>query len=258
MPESQNAVAPTVIEAVPESKKQRPCDVCAQLIEVEAKYCTHCESYQNGKPCVLCGKYMPPRAACCPACSRFQDWRRHLSGDTAVLALLVSLFSVAGAAIPAVMTAWNKRSQTTAMVLKTDIDPKVSSKSIIFVRAINSGGRPALVRDVQLDLKPVKASVDLEILNMEDTEVPGANKTDLRLFAEKVTLDRGQSKKCVMDMLARTDITLTLVVDERNRLGTTIESQKIPAVIRGNSRLGESLREWTAQRITEDSGGGCP
>jgi RNA polymerase subunit RPABC4/transcription elongation factor Spt4 len=249
-------VAP--IEAVPDSKKQRACDICAELIDVAAKYCTKCESYQSGKPCRLCGKYMPPRAVRCPACETFQDMRRWIPGNTVVLALLVSLISVIGTVAPAVVKLVNYHSKTTGLVLGTEIDPKVDgSKSILWVRAFNSGGRPSLIRDAELNLAPVRASVDIEILNMKDAQAPASGKTDLRLFADKVNLNPGQTKKCLLELLAKTDVTLTLIVDESDRLGRAIPSQRIPLTVRANSTLGKGLREWTAQRIKGESGGGC-
>jgi hypothetical protein len=201
---------------------------------------------------------MPPRALRCPACETFQDWRRWIPGNTTVLALLVSLISVVGTVGPAIVKLVNYHSKTTGFVLNTEIDPKVTnSQSILNVRVLNSGGRASLVRDARLNLAPVRASVDLEILNMKDTQVPASGKSDLRLFADKVNLNPGQTKKCVLDMLAKTDVTLTLIVDESDRLGRTVPSQTIPLTVRAKSTLGKSLREWTAQRIKSDDGGGC-
>jgi hypothetical protein len=92
---------------------KRPCSTCCEPIAAVAKKCIYCESYQ--------------------------DWRRHLSMSSSILALLVALVSVAGLAAPALKT----------LVISENSDVEVKLPRLhqekLYLLAMNRGIRPGIV-----------------------------------------------------------------------------------------------------------------
>lgn len=102
----------------------QPCSTCRELILRGAKKCTQCDSYQ--------------------------DWRKHLTGSTAILALILSALAGLTAAGPVIYQAWRK----------ADSDLSISSVSLIqygkvYVLLTNSGKMPGAVSVMTIEL-PIK------------------------------------------------------------------------------------------------------
>jgi hypothetical protein len=114
---------------------------------------------------------MPPNIKRCPVCKAFQGFfRRRIPGSEVVLALFVTLLAVLSGFLPQVYSAWNYRSVTKVHVLgakQTQVTPQ--HEFVILVQAFNSGGRPALIRSVDVEFEglPIEKVTDIAIDNPE-------------------------------------------------------------------------------------------
>lgn len=214
-----------VLEAVPEVTKV-PCVLCSERIDATARLCTKCYAYQIGKGCIVCGKWIPRDAGQCPDCHTYQDLRRFLPLASGFLAMLISLIAVVGALGQHFLDAINYRSKTTGYFVASDHDPLSTQKRVLFVRAINSGGRSSDVTSADLDLSPVtdRKVIPLSLLGKGRQEVPAGKSLEVRLYAEDSDFDGiadAQRAEVVKALCTGPDVTLNLHVDERNLFGST-------------------------------------
>ena len=92
---ASGAVQPTTTVPAPDNRCKAPCTTCLELIFTGAKKCTKCESYQ--------------------------DWRKHVTVSTALLAIIVSALAAGVAAYPIAHQA----------IRKLDSDLRVSPNPIL-------------------------------------------------------------------------------------------------------------------------------
>ncbi|MDP9050956.1 MAG: hypothetical protein M3O31_09600 [Acidobacteriota bacterium] len=84
----------------------------------------------------------------CTKCDSYQDWRRHLTFSTALLALFISFFASITAAYPLIRDAWRKPDSD----LRVDSAP-VFQNGHVFVLITNAGRKPGVVDLVTVKLK---------------------------------------------------------------------------------------------------------
>src|SRR5258706_2636322 len=205
--------------STPSSDGKTACLICGTLIPSEAIKCTTCDSWLKGNLCLVCGIRMPESAIRCAECSSFRNWRRYLPVNEVILALLISLFSVLGAAIPIAVRVIRLPSDTTAIVLDSELDKGISTtKQVLIVRAFNAGGSSSIVRGAKLDLTNVSAMpVDLSNETPKESEVPASKQTDLKFFASVVRPVAGATPNTVAKLLCTRSVTQLLNVDEQTR-----------------------------------------
>jgi len=98
------------------------------------------------KRCSSCGEEIFHAARKCRFCGSFQDYRRHLTFSSTVLALLVALVSVLTVLVPLVLEALEvDRSRTKVRFVG------VEQRYFNFVAA-NSGNRPAILPKARLEV----------------------------------------------------------------------------------------------------------
>lgn len=116
----------------------------------------------NEKFCSTCYAAIHRQARKCRECESYQDWRRHLSVGSSVLALLVALVSVLALAAPAF----------DGIITREDSNIEVSLQGIrgerAFVMVTNSGVRAGSVTGATLAIKhpmaPEPIEADLEVV----------------------------------------------------------------------------------------------
>ena len=94
------------------------CCVCHESIEIGAKKCVHCNSYQ--------------------------DWRRYLNLSSTMLALIVALVSVLSISIPMLKDNFKPNNSKINILFQSD-----SFKNLTFI-ASNSGNRPGGIGNVSM------------------------------------------------------------------------------------------------------------
>ena len=243
------------LEAVPPVPKV-PCVLCASPIDAAARVCLTCKGYQAGKACVACGKWIPARADDCTECKASQKWwRRFITLDATVLALLISLISVVSSVGPGIIRMINHGSQTSGFVIGPEPDPQISKqKDVLLVRATNSGGQPSIVSSAHLDLMAAGGGiVALEITNRRDKVVAANGSTDLKLFAAdddfKIAPD---AKAKVMANLCSQPATLHLQVEEKSAFGGGERNRDVSLPIDV-----KTIRSWAGQRLTSTEPEAC-
>lgn len=242
------ATASSGLVPVPPSDGKTPCRICATRIPIDGAKCTTCGSWQKGKPCLVCGIWMPDSAIRCGECSSFRNWRRYLPVNEVILALLVSLFSVLGTAIPVVVRVIRLPSDTTAIVLDSELDKDISTtKRVLIVRAFNAGGSSSIVRGAKLDLTNVSAMpVELSNETPKESEVPASKQADLKFFASVVRPVAGATPNAVAKLLCTRSVTLLLNVEEQTRFGKYVFRPEPLRVTIG----GRQVRPWVLDKMT--------
>lgn len=97
--------------------------------------------------CSTCREPIHPRAKKCKTCDSYQDWRRHLSMSSSVLALLVALVSVLSFAVPMAVELFRKDGSNIAIALQ-----EMQGSNIYFM-ASNSGNRPGAIGDGAINIR---------------------------------------------------------------------------------------------------------
>lgn len=129
---------------------------------------------EAGSLCLTCCKPIHPKAKKCSECDSYQDWRRHLSMGSSVLALLVALVSVLALGAP---------------LIKAALTPEDSNLRILFqgirnnqlyAMVTNSGIRPGSIEGARLraSLSPSTYSWDRE-LPLEPLIIPPGDSRQL-------------------------------------------------------------------------------
>jgi predicted nucleic acid-binding Zn ribbon protein len=251
-----SAAGNVLLEAVPDIPKI-PCVLCASPIDATARICVTCKAYQRGQECVVCGKWIPRKAIDCTECKSPQNrWRRTLSLNATVLALLISLISVVSTLGPGIVRMVNRGSQTSGFVIGSERDkPTSEQKDILVTRVINGGGQASIVNSARLDLRGAGGGfVTLDIVNRRDKQVPANGTTDLKLFAGdddfKVLPSEGAK---VIASLCTHPATLLLGVEEKNALGKTLPDREVVLPIDV-----KTIRSWSAQRLITTEPEACP
>lgn len=96
--------------------------------------------------CTTCLEPIKPGAKKCLRCDSYQDWRRHLSISSSVLALLVALVSVLTFAIPVFKSATTPKDSSIQVSLQRIVDDD------IYLLATNSGIRSGSITAIDLIL----------------------------------------------------------------------------------------------------------
>lgn len=106
-------------------------------------------------PCRHCRLLIPTGAALCHKCGNYQNWRRHLSFSTSVLALLVALLSVASTAIPAILKSFDR---PTSNLIATNA---VGRENVVIVTVSNLGSMPGIVKGGHIELGNIENSGEM-------------------------------------------------------------------------------------------------
>jgi hypothetical protein len=107
--------------------------------------------------CSTCYKSIDPRARKCTECGSFQDWRRHLSIGSSVLALLVALVSVTALAVPMIKSTFGTENSDMHFTIQGVMQNQ------IYVMISNTGTRPGSVNDMSLSLRNFVVRAGLSI-----------------------------------------------------------------------------------------------
>lgn len=231
------------------------CVLCAAPVDATARICNACKGYQIGKGCVVCGKWIPGRAAECPECKSPQNaWRRILSIDATVLALLISLISVVSSVGPGIIRMIHHGSETSGYVVGTERDANISKqKDVIVVRALNSGGQVSIVQSASVDLTKAGGGIVPVQITGERHIQPNGGTADLRLFAADDRFKVAEDKReTVVASLCKQPATIELKVDERSFLGGTKAGRPLSIPIDA-----QTVRAWAAQRLVPNTEA-CP
>ncbi len=264
MPETVSPYAATPIAEVPRPPNRR-CVVCASEIEFEAKKCVKCSALQEAKECLVCAARIPLRAERCGSCSTFQRWlRRKIPGSELVLTLLLSLISVTTAIFPRVIAFVNRPSRTTAVFIGTVPDAGGGTSNDLFmVRVYNSGGLPSVVERARLQYPAAGVEpAALPVVNVDQIEIPGNGKADLKLDLEALQIsgppaktmpERNAAKARVGEQICKSSAALQVWVKERDRWGT-LHAAGEPLRI---TLPGKQIRDAVLQRIAGEAPKGC-
>lgn len=246
-------VSRTALKPDPKASKKKPCVACGYLIPLSAAWCKECRAPQSGEACRVCGAFMPRHASVCNTCKAYQDWRRRIPGDQVTLALIAAILSVLGAVLPKFVDFVNLPSRTSGFFLSNTKEPAVSGSNdftVITVRLVNEGGRPAQVERAKIDFgsSEVPPIEEFTIVNRENMVVPGGGKfVDLKLYARELMqpMSADAIERLANDVSATTT-TITVSVRERSRVLGELQSEadvtiKVPAA---------TARDWVYQRLT--------
>jgi hypothetical protein len=251
MPEPASEYAPSAIAEVPPPSKPR-CNVCASEMEFESQKCVKCGALQKAKDCVACGARIPLAAGRCVSCSTFQGWRRLIPGNALVLTLILSLISVITAIAPGIIAFVNRPSRTTALFVGTsaDADSAETTNELLLIRVYNSGGLASVVEPrARLQFRVAGlAPAALQIVNIDQMEIPANGKADLRLDLESVQVFAATpvtTKETVAARLCGAGGTLQVWVKERDRWGE-LRPAGAPLTI---ELAGKQIREAVLQRM---------
>jgi hypothetical protein len=171
-----------------------------------------------------------------------------------VLSLVVSLLSVMGTALPAIVDLMNLPADTVVVFLDASkIDPSIDpTKRVIDVWTLNGGGSSAIVRSAKLIL-PHSQDVELEVGNLKDSLVPPKGKTTIRFLSERVDAVKGCSGGDIFAALAQGTAKLEVEIDERNRWGTFV--RRNPPV--HTDVPGVKLKDWLRDKTDVTATKGC-
>jgi hypothetical protein len=131
------------------------CSTCQELILQGAKKCIHCES--------------------------FQDWRRHLTANTAILAACISLVVAIPAVVPFVHEAWRKSDSNMAIAAVSSVQ-----YGRIHVLMTNFGKKAGAV-DFMKVLLPIKEPSKVIYLHLDPKDsnlIPGDSSKEFVFAAE--------------------------------------------------------------------------
>jgi hypothetical protein len=91
------------------------------------------------KPCKVCGEPIKKVARVCYHCTNYQDWRGEIAVGSAVLSLLVALFSVLTVAVPIILDAFTPRNSALSFAFQAQSD------KVLTVLVTNQGVRSGSV-----------------------------------------------------------------------------------------------------------------
>jgi hypothetical protein len=112
------------------------------------------DATMHASHCLVCRETIRAGASKCLHCGSFQNWRRHFDVGSSVLTSLITLFSVLGLAIPAVVRVMyfdDSRLNTVMRGLGGGTDD-FKSKTIVY-KIWNEGVRQGEISDVSLELR---------------------------------------------------------------------------------------------------------
>ena len=146
-----------------------------------------------------------------------------IPGNALVLTLLLSLISVITAVAPGIIAFVNRPSRTSAVFIGTAPDPAAAgtANDLFVVRVDNSGGLPSVVERAQLQYRAVGlGTASMRIVNFDQMEIPANGKAHLKLDLENVQIPATATYDQVAEQICRTNATLEMRVQERDRWGT--------------------------------------
>lgn len=183
----------------------KPCQMCAEPIQLDAKICKHCDA--------------------------FQDWRAWISTSQATLALIIALISVIGSAGPGLFKAIRGENSQLTGVFQSFVNRKA-----IFI-VTNTGTRPGSVADAHVfitsDNETVGgASLEIPLLaeKASDHLIPASNSTALILgSAEESTQEviRGFTNPDLPPRLCSLNIKLIEFSGEIKRQSSILSCRKL-------------------------------
>jgi hypothetical protein len=172
----------------------------------------------NQRACVVCGELISAAAMKCKECESFQDWRRYLPGGEVVLALILSIISVASAVGPATYRAWNYRSNSYMRILGPTAD-----RLEILVAVGNDGDQPSVVRSVEMTFRDVPIEpVVMKIANPQDQVIAAGKSIVLHLTITDMALlpsARNAKNEVAQSDLKKGRIVLHATIEETSRTG---------------------------------------
>lgn len=173
-------------------------------------------------PCSTCHEPIFPGARKCVHCDSYQDWRRHLSMGSSVLALLVALVSVIALSAPMfVQLATPKNSKVEVRFQRLHLDNA-------YVLASNHGVRPASIKSVAYEVTAPDGKRSGRRLGLAPTMVqPG---TAVQLVAPFSQTDFRKFDRSLWEALAS---------PARDKFKISIEVTVVP--FRGESRTVSEL-----------------
>lgn len=124
--------------------------------------------------CSTCGEKISCEARKCIHCSTYQDWRRHLTFSTGLIALIASVLAGVGASYPVLREAWRIPDSN----LRVSSTPLFEDGNVILL-VTNSGVKPGVVDSVNAELPLVGGmnEVHLELVraagSVDTGVVPG-------------------------------------------------------------------------------------
>ena len=260
------------VEPFPARPEPR-CIICAAALEAGARKCVRCGHFQDGLTCISCGLPIPANAdvcfSCktlqhgdrcrvcgatigegsrrCPECSSWQNWRRFFSGLEVTLALLLSLFSVIGAAAPVIIGYLMDYSETYVRVLgaRQYGEEGQQKEQTIAVLAVNNGKRMSFIDSASIEFVGLDAqSAPLRVRNVVDQAVP-PGKSVILYFTGSPKTSSGKTTDEVSASADDGSIRITVRIDESGRDGTAVarsKEQLVPA------RL---LKDWIATHVAK-------
>lgn len=160
MPDLPSAEPPRPDAAPSPARPPKPCLKCKSETGGEAK-CPVCGALQpNAKPCRICRELINFDSKYCNTCKSYQGLFRYVSLSQTMVALLAAVLSLLLALIPQVDNFLRRESNTSFTVVGADSDA-------IYVRVMNSGRKPSIIRNCSLAIAGVKDSITLDLLNKD-------------------------------------------------------------------------------------------
>ncbi|WP_153006325.1 hypothetical protein [Sphingomonas sanguinis] len=123
----------------------------------------------NEQRCNQCRERIPIGAVLCSHCNSYQDWRGYLPISSTALALLIALFGVGSAALPAITTAVQGHNS------EIHLSSPVLSGETLFLVASNYGDRPGGLISAKI-VTPSDGVIQLQPIGSGPAFVPTGSK----------------------------------------------------------------------------------
>jgi RNA polymerase subunit RPABC4/transcription elongation factor Spt4 len=160
LPDLPSAEPPRPEEVPPTAASPKPCLKCKSETGGDPK-CPVCGALQrNAKPCGICRELINFESNYCNACKSYQGYFRYVSLSQTMVALLATVLSLVLALIPQVDNFLRRESNTSFTVVGADGDA-------IYVRVMNSGRKPSIIRTCSLSIAGIKDPITLDLLNKD-------------------------------------------------------------------------------------------
>jgi hypothetical protein len=160
LPDLPSAESPRPDAAPPPAVSSKPCLKCKSETGGEPK-CPVCGALQpNAKPCRICRELINFDSKYCNTCKSYQGLFRYVSFSQTMVALMAAVLSLVLALIPQVDNFLRRESNTSFTVVGADGDA-------IYVRVMNSGRKPSIIRTCSLSVPGVKDPITLDLLNKD-------------------------------------------------------------------------------------------